>query len=57
KHLWVMSAYSITLATVFFAIMDALEAVVPSQFLLNWFVNFIILFLAIKETPSSKAAR
>ncbi|MCY9150147.1 DUF1189 domain-containing protein, partial [Bacillus haynesii] len=57
KQLWVMSAYSITLATVFFAIMDALEAVVPSQFLLNWFVNFIMLFLAIKETPASKAAR
>ncbi|MCY8341214.1 DUF1189 domain-containing protein [Bacillus haynesii] len=57
KQLWVMSAYSITLATVFFAIMDALEAVVPSQFLLNWFVNFIMLFLAIKETPASKAAK
>ena len=56
KQLWVMSAYSITLATVFFAIMDALEAVVQVEFLLNWFVNFIMLFLAIK-TPASKAAR
>ncbi|MED1739761.1 DUF1189 domain-containing protein [Bacillus swezeyi] len=56
KQLWVMSAYSITLATVFFAIMDSLQAVVPSEFLLNWAVNFIMLFLAIKETPSQKTA-
>ncbi|KMM53075.1 hypothetical protein ACH95_21900 [Bacillus glycinifermentans] len=54
KQLWVMSAYSITLATVFFIIMDSLQAVVPSQQLLYWFVNFVMLFLAVKETPAKQ---
>lgn len=51
-----MSAYSITLATAFFVIMDSLQAVVPSQQLLYWFVNFIMLFLAVKEIPPAKSA-
>ncbi|MCY8244313.1 DUF1189 domain-containing protein, partial [Bacillus inaquosorum] len=34
----------------------ALEATVPSEFLLNWFVNFVILFLVLKEIPSKKVA-
>lgn len=55
-QLWKLSAYSITLSTVFFTIMRALEATVPSEFLLNWFVNFVILFLVLKEIPSKKAA-
>ncbi|QHZ47681.1 DUF1189 domain-containing protein [Bacillus sp. NSP9.1] len=56
KQLWVMSAYAMTLATVFFMVMDSLQALVPSQFLLNWAVNFIMLFLAVKEVPSQKTA-
>lgn len=49
KQLWKMSAYTVTLATVFFAIMTALKTTVPSSFLLNWFIHFIILYLAVKE--------
>ena len=32
------------------------ERTVTSEFLLNWFVNFVILFLVLKEIPSKKAA-
>ncbi|KYD02102.1 DUF1189 domain-containing protein [Bacillus atrophaeus] len=55
-QLWKLSAYSITLSTIFFTIMRALEASVPSEFLVNWFVNFVILFLVLKEIPSKKTA-
>jgi maltodextrin utilization protein YvdJ len=54
RHLWRMSAYSVTLPTLFFMIMDALKTVVPAGFLIHWFVAFIVLFLAIKEIPQMK---
>ncbi|ALC81639.1 MULTISPECIES: DUF1189 domain-containing protein [Bacillus] len=54
KQLWTMAAYSATLATVFFAIMTALHTEVPSPMLLNWFVHFMILFLAVKEIPTKR---
>ncbi|MEH7664439.1 DUF1189 domain-containing protein, partial [Bacillus velezensis] len=37
-------------------IMRALVITVPSEFLVNWFVNFIILFLVLKEIPPRKTA-
>ncbi|GLB58215.1 DUF1189 domain-containing protein [Cytobacillus sp. NCCP-133] len=49
RHLWRMSAYSITLPAVFFAIMAALQSAVPNGAFINWFVSLIILLLAIKE--------
>lgn len=53
RHLWRMGAYSVTLPTVFFFIMDLLKTNVPSGFLIDFFVSLIILLLAIKEIPSS----
>jgi len=54
KQLWVIAAYSTTLATIFFIIMDSLQVVVPSGFLLNWFVHLIVLYLVLKEIPPNK---
>ncbi|WP_170289314.1 DUF1189 domain-containing protein [Metabacillus lacus] len=54
KQLWVMSAYSVTLATVFFAVMDLLHANVPSALMINWFIHFMILYMAVKEVPGRK---
>ncbi|MDQ1001493.1 hypothetical protein QFZ28_001893 [Neobacillus niacini] len=54
RHLWRMAAYSVTLPTVFFTIMSALNTLVPNSFYINWFVEIIILFLAIKEIPKEK---
>lgn len=53
KQLWVIAAYSVTLGTLFFTIMGALQANVPSAGLLNWFIHIVILYLAIKEIPGS----
>ncbi|WP_147532373.1 DUF1189 domain-containing protein [Bacillus marasmi] len=55
-QLWRMSAYSVTLPTLFFTIMNALQTVVPGGFLLNWVVAYMVLFLAVKEIPQSKNA-
>ncbi|MDE3839618.1 DUF1189 domain-containing protein [Bacillus methanolicus] len=53
-HLWRMSAYSVTLPTIFFTIMAALQTSVLNGFLINWFASLIVLFLAIKEVPKRK---
>jgi hypothetical protein len=54
RQSWRMAAYSITLPTVFFTLMAALDTRVPNGILINWFVSIIILTLAIKEIPSKK---
>ncbi|MDN4074771.1 DUF1189 domain-containing protein [Fictibacillus terranigra] len=54
RHLWVMSAYAVTLPTVFFAIMKVLHTEVPFSFLIYWAVASIFLHLSIKETPLPK---
>ncbi|MEH7245593.1 DUF1189 domain-containing protein [Neobacillus niacini] len=56
RYLWRMAAYSVTLPTVFFTIMSALNTSVPNSFVINWFVEIIILFLAIKEITKKKPA-
>lgn len=54
RHTWVMSAYAITLSTVFFTVMETVQAVVPYGALIHWFVSLVVLFLAVKEVPSAK---
>lgn len=51
RHLWRMSAYSITLPAVFFTIMASLQTPVQNGAFINWFVSLIILLLAVKEVP------
>lgn len=54
KDLWKISACSITLITMFFTIMDALNTQVPFSFSINWIVSIIVLYLAIKEVPKTE---
>jgi hypothetical protein len=55
RHTWVMAAYSVTIPTVFFTIMEALKVQVIMGAFLNWFVAVVVLFLAIKEIYNKKA--
>jgi hypothetical protein len=54
RHLWRMAAYSVTLPTIFFTIMEALQTTVLYGFLINWIATLMILFLAIKEVPKRR---
>ncbi|KAB2338531.1 DUF1189 domain-containing protein [Cytobacillus depressus] len=54
RHTWRLAAYSVTLPTIFFTIMDCLQTTVPNGVLINWFVANILLFLTIKEIPQPK---
>lgn len=58
KQVWIISAYSTTMATIFFTLMNAFQLIVPFAFVINWFVCLIILHLVIKEIPptTSKTA-
>nr|WP_295973368.1 DUF1189 domain-containing protein [uncultured Bacillus sp.] len=56
RHFWRLSAYCITLPTIFFAIMEALQTVVPGGFLIHWFVALIMLMLTIKEMNAPKVS-
>lgn len=51
RQLWRLSAYSVTLPTIFFAIMESFQTNVPNGFLINWFVSIIMLYLTIREIP------
>lgn len=53
-QVWRLSAYSVTLPTIFFMIMAALKTNVPGNFFIHWVVSIIVLFLAIKEIPQAK---
>ncbi|MFD6442593.1 DUF1189 domain-containing protein, partial [Peribacillus sp. NPDC060186] len=54
RHLWRIGAYSITLSTIFFTIMDIFQANVPFASILSWFVTLIMMYLSIKETSAVK---
>ncbi|WP_169891122.1 DUF1189 domain-containing protein [Litchfieldia alkalitelluris] len=54
RHTWVVAAYSMTITTVFFAIMDALKISVPLSGLLNWFIVTVMMYLVLKEIPRRK---
>ncbi|MBD1378904.1 DUF1189 domain-containing protein [Metabacillus arenae] len=54
KQIWTIAAYSVTLATFFFTIMESIGANVPSALFVNWFVHFMMVYLAINEIPSTK---
>ena len=51
--LWRLSAYSVTLPTIFFMIMEGIKAFVSNGFLF-WLVAIIMLVLVIKEFSSSQ---
>jgi hypothetical protein len=54
KQVWILSAYAVTLPTVFFAIIDALSIYIPFAFTLYWIVAVIMLYLIFKEIPTPK---
>ncbi|MCH1624946.1 DUF1189 domain-containing protein [Fredinandcohnia quinoae] len=57
RHTWILAAYSMTIPTIFFTIMAALDIQVPYGGPLNWFVSTIVLYLALKEIPRPKQTR
>lgn len=54
KQLWILSAYSVTIPTLFFAIMALLRTQVPFGFPLYWFVAIMLLYMVLKEIPLPK---
>ncbi|HHW36917.1 MAG TPA: DUF1189 domain-containing protein [Bacillales bacterium] len=55
QNLWILSAYAVTIPTLFFAITNALKITVPFAFLLYWATAIIVLYLITKEIPKAKA--
>ena len=53
-QIWKITAYCITLPTLFFTIMDFFQATVPFRLTLSWFITFIVLFLSLKEIPKER---
>ena len=51
---WKITVYSTTIPVIFFAIMDSLQTVVPSGYLLNWFTSLFLVCLVIKEIQPEK---
>ena len=55
RQAWRITAYAITLSTIFFTIMEMLNTFIPGSVFLDWIVTGIILYLSIKEIPKRKA--
>lgn len=51
---WKITVYSTTIPVIFFTIMDCLQTIVPSGYLLNWFISLFLVCLAIKEVKPEK---
>ncbi|MBB6443976.1 DUF1189 domain-containing protein [Bacillus benzoevorans] len=49
RHLWRLSAYCVTLPTIFFTIMESVKTIVPGGLMIHWFVALIMLMLTLKE--------
>jgi hypothetical protein len=57
RQLWMLSAYAVTIPTIFFAIIDLLEIIVPFSLALYWFVAILVLYLVVKKVPASKSVQ
>ncbi len=55
RHMWILSAYAVTLPTLIFAILQAAGIALPFSTLLSFAVSLFILFLIIKEVRVKKA--
>ncbi|MGR3765041.1 DUF1189 domain-containing protein [Rossellomorea sp. NS-SX7] len=51
RQSWRITAYSVTLSTLFFTLMKFLQTSIAAAPLLDWFVVMVIMSLAIKEIP------
>ncbi|PFA62405.1 hypothetical protein CN378_20815 [Bacillus sp. AFS015802] len=49
-----ITAYSATVSTLFFTLMELLQTTIPAAPLLDWFVITLILYLVVKEIPKRK---
>ncbi|WP_409251375.1 DUF1189 domain-containing protein [Bacillus sp. SCS-153A] len=54
RQSWRITAYSITLSTIFFTIMEMLNTFIPASFFLDWVVIALVLYLSIKEIPQRR---
>jgi hypothetical protein len=54
RQTWRISAYGVTLSTIFFTIMEMLNTFIPASFFLDWMVTSVVLYLAVKEIPQLK---
>lgn len=57
KQTWTLTAYSYTIPTIFFMIMDSLQVTVPGALPIYIAVILIVLYLTIKEIPHPKEKR
>ncbi|WLD92087.1 DUF1189 domain-containing protein [Alkalihalobacillus sp. AL-G] len=54
KQLWILSAYAVTLPTIFFVLMKLFSITVTGQFFIYWFVAIAILTSVIYKVPMPK---
>ncbi len=51
KHCWVIAAFTVTMPTVLFSIIDALHIPVPFQFGIYWVIAIVMLFQVFRNIP------
>ncbi|PYZ98642.1 hypothetical protein CR205_08715 [Alteribacter lacisalsi] len=54
KHLWVLSAFTVTLPTMIIALFNALPVAIPFQFAIYWTIAIVLLFQVLRHIPKPK---
>jgi hypothetical protein len=54
KHLWVLSAYAVTLPTILFTFLDVIHVTISFSVFLYWGCAIFVLYLIMKKTPVPK---
>ncbi|MDG5788760.1 DUF1189 domain-containing protein [Evansella sp. AB-P1] len=54
RQIWILSAYTVTLPTIIFALFDSLSIGIPYSFTIYWFIAFVMLLFVFKAIPVPK---
>ncbi|WP_078597181.1 DUF1189 domain-containing protein [Evansella clarkii] len=51
RHCWVLAAYTVTLPTILFALLEAMQIFIPFSFTLYWVTAIAMMYFVLKEIP------
>ncbi|WP_181186228.1 DUF1189 domain-containing protein [Alkalicoccus urumqiensis] len=54
RHCWVLAAYTVTLPTLLFALLEALGILIPFQFVIYWVIAAVMMNLVLRHVPKPK---
>ncbi|SDN42211.1 DUF1189 domain-containing protein [Alkalicoccus daliensis] len=54
RHCWILAAYTVTLPTILFAVLEGLGLLIPFSFVIYWIIAAVMMNLVLKQVPAPK---